>query len=151
MIVDSWKGQSFNDIMKDVIFDFLDDQEGQSFYGADLASEITMSDNTDGAFVLYTENAKNFIKEFWDEANETYEDCVFNFGSDYAGKLNPFGNPEEYTFFMEDFGVRRIINEVEVINDNWNDEIELTPEMIDCIKKQINALPIFDKDREVAR
>ena len=144
---DKWEEQSFNEIIRDKIFDWLDDNEGVSVYGGELASEITMDDNNDGAFILYKKNAENFIKKFWDEASETYDDHVANFGKSDSFIPNPFSDPEKYTFFMEDWGVNNIISQVELVNDNWNDEMELTPEIIGCIKNQINDLPEFNKTK----
>lgn len=120
-----------------------------SVYGGELASEITMDDNNDGAFIIYKRNAENFIKKFWDEASETYNDHVANFGKSDSFIPNPFSDPEKYTFFMEDWGVNNIISQVELVNDNWNDEMELTTEIIGCIKNQINDLSEFNKIMEI--
>ena len=39
-------------------------------------------------------------------------------------------------------GINSILSQCEIIDENWNDEIELTPEVIEAIKEQI-------KDKEV--
>ena len=140
------RGDSFMDIIRDCVADRLDEMEGMRVYGCDLTSEITMPDNMDGCFVIYTEAAKEFIKAYWDEAAETFEQNKADFGSDW--NENPFDNACRYTFFMEDYGVRNLLEKSELIDQMWNDEIELTPEIICQIKKEIGVYPeVIEKDQ----
>ena len=59
-------------------------------------------------------------------------------------KLDPFSSPCAFTYLMEEYAFRELLYDVPVIDDNWNDEIELTEKNIDQIKNQIN---IAHKDK----
>jgi len=129
------ENKPFMDIIRDSVSDRLDEMEGMTVVGADMASEVTMPDNMDGCFVIYTDAAKDFISHYFNEAGETFEYFKSVYGNDW--NENPFEDPSKFTFFMEEYGVETLLNDIPVINDNWDEDIELTPEIIAQIKHEI--------------
>lgn len=129
----------FDNYIKDTIMDKLEEMEGKSLNVSELSDEITMEDNNSGCFILYTIEAKQFIKDFWEEAQDTYEDHIFQFGKEGAFIPNPFEDPNGYSFFMEDYGVRKLLNNIPFIEDNWDEEIIVTPEIIKQIRKELDT------------
>ena len=113
----------FWDLMRDVLFDRLDEYRDLSFYGAELAIKLCLNDNMDGCFIIDTEGAKKFIFDNWDISGDVIQDYTLDFGERLPERLDPFSNP---------------CDDVPVIDDNWNDEFELTEKNIDEIKTQIN-------------
>jgi hypothetical protein len=54
----------------------------------------------------------------------------------YGERSNPFENPEAYMVRMVICGIDYLLNRCEVVVESWNDELELTPEVIETIKEQ---------------
>lgn len=105
--------------------DYLADHEGCTCYACDLASEMTMNENYDGCWIVYTARAVEFIKAHWDAARDTFE----YFKSELDMTPNPFENPEAYTFFMLDWGVREMLTGNEFLDEHWSEQIEITDEV----------------------
>ena len=139
---DDYKGMSFKEICKDQIMSWLNDHEGQCIYGSDIDSAIVESDHVDGTFVLGTESAKEFIKDFWEEASDTFKHWEENMGE----TLNPFENPEAFTIYMEHYGVASLLNDCEFIQDNWDEDVALTPNIINQIQLELNK--VINKEKE---
>lgn len=129
----------FDNYIKDTIMENLQELEGKSIYVCDLPAEITKEDHQNGSFIIYKGDAMQFIKDFWDEAEETYGDHIFRFGKDESCIPNPFDDPIGYTYFMEDYGVRRLLSNIPFVLDNWHEEVIITPDVIKQIGKELNA------------
>ena len=121
---------------KQQILDEIDNYEGESEYGCDLGYELTQGMNCDGTFTYSRALAIEYIKEWWDDCAEfsDYED--FSFGK----RSNPFDNPEAFTVRMVVEGVAGLLAKLPIIEENWNDKLELTPEVIQTIKDQLEEL-----------
>ena len=128
------EGMSFEQICQIEIEEWLDDNEGSIHYACDLDTLVVESDNIDGAFVLGRESAMEFIRDYYEDARDTFQDWKDNTGE----SINPFENPEEFTVLMESYGVRKLLNESEFIRDNWDEEVVLTPDVINQIKSELN-------------
>ena len=81
--------------------------------------------------------AKDYLKEWWDEAGDYAEYEKISFG-EY--EHNPFENPEAYTVCMVIQGICGLLSKCELIDSNWNDEIELTEDNICRLKDEIDEL-----------
>lgn len=127
----------FWSLMRDYLFDKLDSYEGMSFYGADMATELCMSDNMDGCFIIDIEGAKEYIAKNWEISADVVEDYRYNFGEALPQNLDPFSSPCAFTYLMEEYAFRNLID-VPLIEDSWNEELELTAKNIEKIKTQIN-------------
>lgn len=141
----------------DHIADWLDDHEGEGVdaYGADLGFEITLNENNDG-FVddPYTYNAKEWIKGHFDDCAVYWEYEKFNYGEN---KTNPFDEPVTYKLLIYINVVRDIIASLPYIDDHWDDNITLTPDVIahlryelcmtdDCPPEEPDDCPDNDSD-----
>ena len=123
---------SFREMINDVISDRLDEMEGLTFYGSDLSSEITMEDNVNGTMFVYTQDARDFINDNPEQAAETY-DYFNSMGID----INPYENPDAYSFYMESYGVDQVLNESLYLQQHRNEEITLTRDVINQIKDDL--------------
>ena len=108
----------------------LPDYEGCTTYGCDLGSLITECPNADGAYIIGIKESIDFIASHFYDARDEYEYEKDNFGEVLH---NPFENPEAFIVCMLINTVEGILSQVPVIEENWNDEIELTQDVIDEI------------------
>lgn len=128
--------KKYADYVKDFIQDVLPEFEGCRVYGADLGYTITQEINADGTITYDRAEAIEYIKAWFDEAAEVYQYQVDNFG--YA-LHNPFENPEAFTACMVIEGVAAVLGQCDEVSgefdgvDRWNDEFELTEEIINGI------------------
>ena len=122
---------------KEYLKEQLDEYEGQTRYACDLGYILTEGINADGSFTYSRALAKDYLKEWWDEADEYWNFEQENFGEHIH---SPFGNPEAYTVCMVIEGVNGLLSKCELIDSNWNDEIELTEENIALLKEQVDEL-----------
>lgn len=136
--------EQFITFCKEKINDELDNCAGQTVYASDLGFTLTEDINANGTFTYSRELAKDYIREWWDDANDYWQYEEYNFGEHYH---NPFDNPEAYTVCMVIEGVRGLLAKCPFIDENWNEEIELTEENINLIKEQIAKIdddePVF--------
>lgn len=125
---------SFKEYCKGYILDHLGEYEGQSIYGSEIGYTITQSPNMDGTLTCSTAAAKEYLREWWDECGEYWEYESDNFGEHLH---NPFDEPEAYMVCMVIEGVNAILANEPHIEESWNDELELTEEVIEDIKKYV--------------
>ncbi len=123
---------------KDYLKEQLDVYVEQTHYACDLGYILTEGINANGSFTYSRELAKDYLKEWWDEAGDYAEFEKFNFG-EY--EHNPFENPEAYTVCMVIQGVNGLLAKCSFIDENWNEEIYLTEENIWRIKDELDELP----------
>lgn len=124
---------NFNDFCKNYICEKLDEMEGVNVYACDLAYTLAESDNINGTMTYSTKTAIDYIHEWWYDCSDYSDYEQNNFGE----RSNPFANPEAFIVRMVIEGIKSILSQCEIIDENWNDEIELTPEVIETIKEQI--------------
>jgi len=122
---------------KDFIKEHLGEHEEETHYACDLGYFLAEEINANGTFTYSRELAKDYLKEWWDDAAEYAEYEKFSFG-EY--EHNPFVNPEAYTVCMVIEGINGLLSKCQLIGDNWNDEIELTEENIALLKEQVDEL-----------
>ena len=111
----------------DFIKDELPDWEGQEVYGCDLANEITQGPNNNG---IYENDSWGFISKHINDARDEYEYEKNNFGDVLH---NPFDNPEAFVVCMLINTVNDILSQVPIIDEHWNDSLELNEENINQI------------------
>ena len=130
---------NFTNYCKEYITDRLNDYEGTSHYLCDFASEITEGANVDGTITYSTNAAIEFIKEHFNEAAAYY-----NYAKDNYGEVpcNPFDNTEAYMVCMVIDGVKSLMNQVLIDNEDWDNEVEITNELIEEIKEGLEDIEI---------
>lgn len=115
------------DWAKDYILDHIDDWEGQSVYGADLAYELTEAPNVNG---IYEDDSWGFIGKHLNDAAKEYEYQKDNFGE----VKNPFEDPEGFVVVWLIDAVGAVLANIDVVDEHWNDDLELTEDVIKEIK-----------------
>jgi hypothetical protein len=127
--------KSFITYCKQYIYDHIDEYRGQMVYPCDLGFTLTEGPNCDGTLTYSTEEAKEYLKEWWDEASDYFQYEKENFGT----TRNPFENPEAYMVCMVIEGVRALIDYAFMVLDIDNDEmVELTGDLIEQITEKVN-------------
>ncbi len=139
---DEMRMMSFDEIIRDHISDKFDELEGGTYYASDLSSEITMEDNINGTMFVSTQDARDFIYDHPEEAAETYD-----YFKDMGIDINPFENPNTYSFYMESYGTDQMLNRSEYLSRHWDEQITLTPDVINQIKQDLGIE--IDQPREI--
>lgn len=124
---------------KDYVLDNLDGYKGQKVYLCDLGSTLTMGPNMDGTLTFSRADALDYLKEWWVDAADYFDYERVEFGRN----TNPFDNPEAYMVCMVIEGVNALISRAieEVgLSYKWNDEVELTADVIDKLKESVRDM-----------
>lgn len=121
---------------KDYIIDNLPEHEGRLVYPGDLGYYLTEGPNADGTLTYSSYEAKEYLREWWDEADDYYEYERNNFGT---GGHNPFANPEAYMTCMVIEGVNALISQAfdRIEGVDWNKNVELTADLIEQITEEV--------------
>jgi hypothetical protein len=115
--------------------DSLYDMEGREVYGADLGYSIFESANCDGSYTYNAHEAEEFIKEYYSDFGEVVEDIKFNLGAEFIP--NPFLEAEKFQVVIMLEMSNALCANCKTIDENWNNELELTEE---TIKQIVNEL-----------
>lgn len=130
--------QFITDIKQEIV-EKLNDYKGSSIYGCDLAYTLFEGENCNGTVLFSTYATKEFIKENFDLFGELLE-----YWSDNVGEsLNPFSEPEKCHVILLLESAQSILSDCKLVEQKWNDKIELTDSMIKKLKKQVME---FDGD-----
>lgn len=129
--------QDYVEYIKEFIKDKLPEYEGTEVYCCDLGYTLTEGINADGTATYNRQEAMEYIKEWFDEAADVYNYQVENYGQ---ACQNPFENPEAWMVCMIIEGVNSVLGQCEYINENWNDEIILTEEIIQIINEYVEEI-----------
>ena len=105
----------------------LEDLEGQVVYGCDLAFKMFENENVTGSYTCSSYESKKWIKEYWDYLGEVVEDYEFNYGE---LPTNPFKNAEVFQMQIILHMASSLVAESDYIEEYWDEEIELTSEII---------------------
>ena len=108
----------------------LEDLEGQVVYGCDLAFTLFENENATGSYTCDAFSSNQWIKEYWDELGEVVEDYEFNYGE---VPTNPFKNSEVFQMQIILHMASSLVTESDYIEEHWDEEIELTSEIIEKI------------------
>lgn len=130
--------ESFFDYCKNYILDNLENYEGNNVYMCDLSIELTEGMCADGTFTYSTAKAEQYLIEWIGEAGEFFDYEKANFGQN----TNPFSNVELFLVRMVSEGVRAILSQCPTVtsDENWNSEMELTAELIQKIKDEVEEV-----------
>ena len=121
-------------IVEDMI-DRLDEIEELGGYVCDLAYLLYEGDNHNGVIsgYAYYSDAKEWIEQFWGELKDEMEDYEFNF-SEYP---NPFENECVFMVKIVLNAASRLITNSEWVQENWDEEVTYTKEIVEQIKAEL--------------
>lgn len=137
------------DFVIDILLDKLDNLKGENYksYACDLAYNLFEGENIDGVYFYNNYEATEFIKEHFEDLGEIIEELNFQFDKEFVNKLviDVFDNPDRFcvVVFME--VASYLLGQCKTIDEFWNEEIILTNDKIDKIKKELenqkNGIP----------
>lgn len=130
--------EKFTDYCREFIENNLSEYDGQNVYACDLGFTLCEGINANGTATFSRQLAKDYICEWWEDAADFSDYEEMNFGK----RSNPFENTEAFMVRMIIEGVNSILSQCDFINDNWNDEIELTEDVISEILESIKDLDV---------
>lgn len=120
--------------LKAQIIDKLNDYSGGTYYACDLAYTLFEGENANGSVFCNTYKTKEFIKANFDIFGGLVEYCKENM--DFT--LNPFSEPERAHVILLLESCQSLLAQLPAIDKNWNEQIELTDEMILQLTNEIN-------------
>jgi len=120
--------------LKSDIINQLNDYKGGSYYGCDLAYKLFEGDNATGSVFCNTRKTIEFICANWDIFGDLVEYYEGNFGE----TLNPFKDAEKCHVIFELEGANQILAQCVTISNSWNEDLELTDEVIAQITEEVN-------------
>jgi hypothetical protein len=121
--------------IKNDICEKLNDYKGGSYYGCDLAYTLFECDNVNGSVFCNTYRTEQYIKANWNLFGELVEHYKSNFGE----TLNPFTEPEKAHVIFELEAAQGILAACPTIDDNWNNQLELTEKTVKKLIKEVKA------------
>lgn len=128
--------------LKSTIIDRLNDYRGGSYYVCDLPQTLFEGENANGSVLCNTYQTKEFIKANFD----LFGQLVAHVNSEMDFTLNPFSEPEKAHVWLLLEASQSLISKLPTIEDNWNDKLELTDEVISILTNEINELSISEDD-----
>ena len=108
----------------------LEDLEGQIVYGCDLAFTLFEGENNTGSYTCNAYESRQWIKEYWDYLGEVVKEYEFNYGE---VPISPFVSEETFQLQIIIFLASSLVTESDYIEEHWNEEIELTSDIIEKI------------------
>lgn len=129
------------DFVIDILLDKLDNLKGENYksYACDLAYDLFEGENTDGVYFYNNYEATEFIKKHFGDLGEIIEELNFQFDKEFVNKLviDIFDNPDRFcvVIFME--VASYLLSQCKIIDELWNEEIILTNDKINKIKKEL--------------
>lgn len=116
--------------------DRLDNWEGHTVYIGDLVSYIYQSPMVDGSILYSTYETREWIGKYMHDIAEAIED----YGLDEFERMDfssAFTNPEAFHVDLVTYLAGDYIFKSEWIREHEDEEIELTEEVIETIKKEL--------------
>ena len=127
---------TIKEFVADVLMDKLDEYEGTSTYGADLAYHLLEQYNVDGSYTYSTYEAKQWVQEYFDELG----DIVSDMKEEGLPPIDVFENVEGFQVCVMLYLAQTLLGQCETVDEFWNEEQELTEEIIAKIKEELNEI-----------
>ena len=131
--------QNFISDLKSQIIDKLNGYAGGNYYACDLAQILFEGENVNGSVFCNTYKTKEFIKENF----ALFGELVEHWENVCGETLNPFLEPEKAHVILLLEAAQSVLSCCELIDLNWNNQIELTEDFINELTSQINE---FDSE-----
>lgn len=128
--------ETIKDFVIDVLKDELDEYKGTSSYGGDLAYDLLQRYNVDGTYTYSTYKAKQWVQEYFEELAEIVNEMT----EEGLPPCNVFKNPEAFQVQIMLYVAGQLLGQCDAVNEFWNEEQELTQEIIDKIKEELDNL-----------
>lgn len=120
------------------ICDRLENWEGNVVAISDLPNYLYQSALADGSILYSTYKTRQWIAKYFEDIAEVIEDYEYEI-EDCVDLKQAFTNPEAFHVDLCYFLCSPLLHESEWINDNEDEEVELTEEIIETIKGELLA------------
>ena len=127
---------TIKEFVADVLTDKLDEYKGTSSYGADLAYHLLQQYNADGSYTYSTYEAKQWVQEYFDELADIVNDMT----EEGIPPCNVFDNPEAFVVQIILYVAGGLLGQCDTVAAFWDEEQELTEEIIAKIKEELNEI-----------
>lgn len=114
--------------------------EERKVYLCDLDCELWESERLDGTITYNTYEAKEWIKNYFNDIGEVWEEVQFSFDKEFLQDFNMFDNPEKFMLLIVCEASNYLLNQCQYINDNWNEQKVLNDSIIKKIIDQLKKL-----------
>jgi len=127
---------TIKEFVADVLMDNLDEYEGNSTYGADLAFYLLQQYNVDGSYTYSAYEAKQWVQEHFDELADIVNDMT----EEGLAPCNVFDNPECFMVQIMLYVAGGLLGQCDTVNEVWNEEFILEADIIKKIKEELNEI-----------
>lgn len=128
--------KNFNDLTVELLKQELENYEDETITACEIAWTLTQGYNIDGTITYNTKESINLINKYWYDIADIYNDVIFNNGN---CEINMFNEPELFLTAMFIENAEYLLSRCKIIDNNWNENIELNRENINTIKKQLES------------
>jgi len=129
---------SYLDYCKALILDNLENYKGLNFYDVyELSNSLTEGINADGSATYSTYEAKQYIKDWFDDLADFVEYHQSIYGEPV--KYNPFEDSEKFHCLAVILGVENIMSQVEGIHEDFILDDEIISTIIDELENRITS------------
>lgn len=125
------------EVAEDLI-NHINGYEGATVYGCDLAFTLFEGYNVDGSVTYSRYKAQEWIKAHFDELGEIVENMRDNW--EYEAGADIFDNPEKFMTSCYLWVASEICGQLDSVSEFWNDETDLTANIIDKITKELETI-----------
>lgn len=129
------------DFVIDILLDKLENLKGENYksYSCDLAYNLFEKENVNGVYFYNNYKATEFIKNHFEDLGEIIEELSFQFDKEFVNKLviDIFDNPDRFCVVVFIEVASYLLGQCEIIDNLWNEEIILTSNKINKIKKEL--------------
>lgn len=127
---------TIKDFVIDVLEGQLDEYENSTICGGDLAYTLLEPYNIDGTYTYDTYAAIGWVKLHFEEIS----DIIFEMKKTGFCPVDVFDNPEAFQVQIMLYVAGQLLGQCDTVNEFWNEEQELTQEIIDKIKEELDNL-----------
>ena len=131
-----------NALEKDVceyIVDKLHDFEGCTEYTCDLAFTLLEDESRNRFITPYEKESRKWVISHFDDIEDKLKNAWDTEISGYIQKKF-WNDPNGFMVCIYIETARDLLSQCKIINETWNEKLELTPEVIETITKQLEEL-----------
>ena len=130
------KMKNFNELTVELLEEELESYEGKNITACELAWTLTQGYNVDGTITYNTQKSIDLIYKYWWDIADIYSEYVGELGQ---CETNIFERPEAFLTLIFIQNAENLMAQCEIIENNWNENIELNRKNIEIIKKQLES------------
>lgn len=115
------------------MMDKLEDWEDRKVCLSELSWNLFEGENYNGSYWCSYYQAQEWVKEYFDDLGDVVEEMTSDWGDNV---YNVFSQTESFQVQVVLYLADRLLGESQYIQDNWDDEVVLTEEIIKQIKDE---------------